>query len=754
MGIEQGTSVLDSSVKLPLNTDLIDPRLPRAFKSWTTFRTDYDQQITRIGALSLEEVASLADTLSSSISQAISIENGDDPTICISKEKVTKLNNFISGDGDRIVFMRHGEQSSPEWISSISDPVLRKIRMMQDPFNHEDLLTNKGLVDVFTTAFILLYVKEVTGRQIHVLSSEHNRALEVAEIISVVIPDSTCTTSEGLSCITYRDERDEPPVDMDELLKDIPAGFMPWDSRLVDKWCKTTPSGIRQSEAIINTVKDLVKNGTKKKGNDLFIVLTHSQQLAEVLRKVDRLQNPSIRFPELTMLAINASRNLLILDRGVLTEDPTIQNKGNKMRRILTGLGKGYEWYRIRRTEYENGSKIPFLVSPEPLYLSAQEGQEVLRIGRDVVDFMHATDELYRSEADVKELFDKGKPPSLRQAREARYLFARPDLLMTEKGFSICEIETSPFGLALAELLNRAYRTAGFDTLVADGILRKFFVRNTPPQGTIVYSEKTSSYLGQLQFLAKELMSGGDRRWRVEQAYYAVGKNHLNIYRGFYQYEYVSDLFVNNLVQTLLEEPENSVIPSFTPHMEEKGLLSLIWDRRWEQFLTHQLGVATFQHLREVIPPTWIIGQEQFFAPGLPQGVSSSEGLASLSKSKRKFVLKKSGFGSGSSWAEGVTFLQEKSSERVRTLLIAAVQDTQSLYIVQEFRSSQERPMSYDKDTDTIDHMQARIRLTPYFSMVAGDEGRLIAIKATGCENTNYIHASTGSINTAVAVVQ
>lgn len=41
--------------------------------------------------------------------------------------------------------------------------------------------------------------------------------------------------------------------------------------------------------------------------------------------------------------------------------------------------------------------------------------------------------------------------------------------------------------------------------------------------------------------------------------------------------------------------------------------------------------------------------------------------------------------------------------------------------------------------------------MTTYFSMV-GDEGRLLTIKATGCEKTNYIHASTGSINTAVAV--
>lgn len=57
--------------------------------------------------------------------------------------------------------------------------------------------------------------------------------------------------------------------------------------------------------------------------------------------------------------------------------------------------------------------------------------------------------------------------------------------------------------------------------------------------------------------------------------------------------------------------------------------------------------------------------------------------------------------------------------------------------------------MSFEKDHYELGQMHARIRLTPYFSM---RNRELTAIKATGCENTNYIHASTGSINTAVGI--
>ncbi len=750
MGIEQGTAVSGSIFELPPIADLTDPRLPRAFKGWNQFRLNHAQQIEEIGSIQPMEVVSLARELSSTISKAIGVGAEKDGFSAISEEKMLQLTNIVSGKGNRIVFMRHGEQSPPEWISLLSNPALRKIRMMQDPFNRQDLLTNNGLIDVFVTALALLHVQVATGKRTRIFSSENLRAKEAAYIISIVIPGSGLAILEGLNCITYKNELDQPPVTEEQLLTDLPSGMMPWNPHLVDKLCKRSKSGLSQSEAIISTIGGLVDYGDRKNGNKLAIVLTHSQQLAEVLRLAGKLQDPSTRFPELTMIAMNNPNEVLVLNEGILGGDTHPRKKS--MRKILATLGKGYEWYRIRRAEYATDQQIPFLVSPEPLFLSAKEGEEILRIGKDAIDFMHAADELYRSEEEVKQLLDRGKPEILQQRKEAQYLFLRPDLLITKEGFSICELETSPFGLALAELLNRAYRAAGFNTMVEDGVLQEFIVNNTSPQGVIAYSDKTSSYTGQLEFLAKEIFSGRDRKWRAEHAANLLAENNTNIYRGFYQHEFTYDLFVNNLVQTLLDNPQIEVSPSLTPHMEEKALLALIWDSRWELFLTRQLGEATLTHLREVVPPTWIIGQEKFFTLGLPQGLTSSEGLADISKSKRNFVLKRSGFGSNSSWGEGVSFLHEKSATQARSLLVRASQDSQALYVIQEFKASKEYPMAYDKDGHNIEQMQARIRLTPYFSMKGEKQGQLIAMKATGCEGTNYIHASTGSINTAVAL--
>lgn len=324
MGPEQVKLVAGFSIDLPHNIDLPDLRLPRAFKVWTDFKHDHQQQIKAIGTLQFEEVASLANELSVLMGQAVGIETKTNSG-SLNKDKISRLTESISGEGNRIIFMRHGEQSPPEWISSIPDPALKKIRMMQNPFNREDSLTNRGFVDVFTTAFGLLYLQKNTGRSLHILSSENTRAKEVAEIVSVVIPGATFATEEGLNSISYRDEYDNPPLTLEQLLAELPSGSMPWDSVLVDRLCKRTRSGISQADVIISIVADLMRKGTTEEGNVLTVVFTHTQQLAEVLRFMGGLQNPNVHFPELTMLACGKNDTCQILPRGVLTDQDISQ---------------------------------------------------------------------------------------------------------------------------------------------------------------------------------------------------------------------------------------------------------------------------------------------------------------------------------------------------------------------------------------------------------------------------------------------
>lgn len=315
MGIEQGTPVVGSSPDLPSNIDIPDLRLPRAFRVWADFSITHSQQIASMGSLQPREVVRLLGGLSDSIGQEIGVGAGSE----VSEDKIIQLTNIISGQGNRVIFMRHGEQKPPDWIDSIPDPKLRKIRMMQDPFNRENLLTDRGLQDVFVTAFALFYVTQATGKRVHIFSSENTRAKEVAEIVQVIVPDSTLAIHDGLNCITYKDESDQPPIMVGDLLEALPLGTMPWEPELVDRWCKATKNGTKQSVAITEEIEGLTNLGIGQ-GNDLFLVLTHSQQLAEVLRVAGKLQNSGIRFSELTMILTGDRRDLTIFPRGVLSE--------------------------------------------------------------------------------------------------------------------------------------------------------------------------------------------------------------------------------------------------------------------------------------------------------------------------------------------------------------------------------------------------------------------------------------------------
>jgi len=413
------------------------------------------------------------------------------------------------------------------------------------------------------------------------------------------------------------------------------------------------------------------------------------------------------------------------------------------MRAELESLTHGHQLYSPRRAEFRTTDLLPFRVSPEPLRLSSEQLIEIRRIGVDIVSFVKATSNLYDQQEDVQAILNTGKPEILCGLKnKPNYLFLRPDLIMTDVGFTVCEIETSPFGLGLAHLLNSGYEQAGFETGVEADTLPKIVQGLTSPIGTLLYSNKTEAYTRQLEYVAKEIFG---RLWRAKKVDEKSPSG--EIYRAFYLAEYMEDPLVQRLIASHAESQSNCITPSLTPYLEEKAILAFLWDKRWEEYYEKQLGTAAFQHLRRIVPPTWIVGQESHFAPGLPNGIQDSVQLGSIPKSQREYVLKCSGFHPSSSWGEGVTFLHKKSGKAVTNLLHAAESKKDTLYVVQEFHKPSKVQMSYEGATSEAEQVLAGVRITPYFLTV---DGSLLTIKATGCVDTEFIHATTASINTAV----
>ena len=90
----------------------------------------------------------------------------------------------------------------------------------------------------------------------------------------------------------------------------------------------------------------------------------------------------------------------------------------------------------------------------------------------------------------------------------------RPDLILTEKGYIIAEIDSVPGGIGLTGWLNQTYSSFDNDIIGgANGMLEGF--RAVVPNGAdIVISQESATYRPEMEWLAARLnqraVAGGD----------------------------------------------------------------------------------------------------------------------------------------------------------------------------------------------------------------------------------------------------
>lgn len=410
----------------------------------------------------------------------------------------------------------------------------------------------------------------------------------------------------------------------------------------------------------------------------------------------------------------------------------------------LHGLASQHKFYVARNAKYDTGLHLPFRISSTPLTLSEREKDLILKLGPALVAFMQVCDSLYRTESSLQGLLASINMNSTQELSPSQYLFYRPDLLLTTEGFLMCEIETSPFGLGLSHLLNSAYNSEGFKTMVKPEALKNYVSSRFDSGGSIVFSDKTKAYVGQLEYLAENVFSTDQHQWSVKHASQVADEN--TIYRAHYIHEILHDDAIRSIYT---KNQTRDVYPSLTRHMEEKMLLSLLWDERYQSQINQYVSSDKLELLRTIVPYTWVVGHEQYMLPS-SRGKKpiKLEDLLSLNRSRRRFVLKVSGFSKDSSWAEGVYFLHKLSKANLAKLIQSVVGRKDCVYIIQEFREGQKEKLEYIGDNGELIKMNGRVRITPYYG---AKEGELLTIKATMCEGTERIHASSDSINTAVA---
>src|ERR1700704_518898 len=174
---------------------------------------------------------------------------------------------------------------------------------------------------------------------------------------------------------------------------------------------------------------------------------------------------------------------------------------------------------RIRSAFPKEGlfAEKDWLLSPDAFPIEKQFGGELEQLGRRLFVFQRACNQLYqlsvkgKQPAWVARYLDAGKPPELielsrqKQFRDDLPRLIPPDLILTDEGCTIAEIDSVPGGIGLTGWLNQTY--SGFEKEIvggADGMLEGF-QSVFPNGGDIVVSQEAATYRPEMEWLAARL---------------------------------------------------------------------------------------------------------------------------------------------------------------------------------------------------------------------------------------------------------
>jgi hypothetical protein len=369
-------------------------------------------------------------------------------------------------------------------------------------------------------------------------------------------------------------------------------------------------------------------------------------------------------------------------------------------------------------------------IAPAPFRLPDGLTDELEKLGYRLTLFLRACDQLYRQSvkgrqpAWVADLLDAGKPAELVAFQREHGLAGdipkviRPDLVLTDEGFTIAEIDSVPGGIGLTDWLNKTYSDLGSEVLGgADGMLRGF--AEIFPGGDIVVSEEAETYRPEMEWLAARLNGAFAEKgtWRATGAE-ARSEWPPRVYRFFELFDLANVPAAPGLME-LLRTKSLQVTPPFKPALEEKLWLALFWLKPLEDFWRREMGERAFLALQKSIPYTWLVDPTPLprhaVLPKL-EAHSWSE-VAGFSQKRRDFVLKISGFSERAWGSRGVKIGSDMPQGEWKAALEQALAEFPSHpHILQVFHHGRLFDTEYWlPGTDHLQPMRGRVRLCPYF---------------------------------------
>ncbi len=393
-----------------------------------------------------------------------------------------------------------------------------------------------------------------------------------------------------------------------------------------------------------------------------------------------------------------------------------------------------------------------WLLSPDAFPIDEKFLHELEQLGHRLFVFQRACNQLYqlsvkgKQPAWVARYLDAGKPKELiefsrrKEIRDDLPRVIRPDLILTDDGYIIAEIDSVPGGIGLTGWLNQTY--SKFDREIiggADGMLDGF-QSVLPNGGDIVISQEAATYRPEMEWVSARLNQLSTLNsqlstlsWRVVAAENYEPQNGRAVYRFFELFDLPNIPKIENLLRANAEA-RVTITPPIKPFLEEKMWFALFWLKPLQEFWRRELGEKYFRQLQKVIPYSWLLDPtplpQHAVIPRLE--IHDWREAAKFSQRDRELLLKVSGFSPLGWGSRGISLGSDLAhGEWEKRIGNALATFDSSPTIMQRFHKGRLVEHRYwDADSNELKTMKGRVRLCPYY-FVADNKVKLRGALAT-----------------------
>ena len=431
--------------------------------------------------------------------------------------------------------------------------------------------------------------------------------------------------------------------------------------------------------------------------------------------------------------------------------------------------------YTGEQREVHPDSNVSWRISPEPYWITPEEHQWFEQLGHHLVSFYDAVNKLYSQSLRgvqpewVAEYLNRGKDDlvqmygQMNRFKSHLPLVIRPDVIPTDDGMAVSELDSVPGGIGFTTHQARIYAPFG-DCIVggSDGMVRGFaeMIRSlsglTLPNTAIVVSDEAGDYRAEMGYLSELLRQEGlpahtvhprDLRYDDETGLFMKTTSdsdewvRIDVLYRFFELFDLRNIPKADLIFYAARKNDIVMTPPPKTYLEEKMTFAFLHhpalEAHWKQWLSKE----TFALLKTIFPKSWVLDPTPLPPHATVHGLTHGDApiqdfrqLKEASQKQRELVIKPSGFSDQAWGSRGVVIGHDVSGEDWAAAVDHALNAFEtSPHILQPFHKGKRvRVQYYDFEAKEIRSMNGRARLTPYY-FVIDKKPKLAGIQATVC---------------------